>query len=229
MKIAVIDDEEKWRSEIGFYLKKYGCPEYDTYEGGCTLLASGKQYDILFLDVELENENGFVVAEEYGRLYSKTLIVFVTSHAELSRQGYRINAFRYVDKYFLCEIDEALTSAKRRLLDRKKLTVDIVGVGETAIPCADIYYVEADRHHVRICTVSGDQECREGIAKITERFASEGFYLIHRAYLVNMRYVQEICPQGVIMKNGDNLCLSRRKYTEFRKEYVKWNLLRGFG
>lgn len=229
MTIAVIDDEEKWRTEIGFYLNKYGCPDFDVYADGKTFLASEKQYDVLFMDIELGRENGFHVAAKYCKKYPKTLVIIVTTHSELSRQGYRINAFRYVDKCFLFEIDEALASAKRRIQDRKKLRVDIVGMGETDILCTDIYYVEADRHKVRLCTVKGDHECREGITKITERFTPEGFYLIHRAYLVNMRHVREIYPQGVIMGNGDNLCISRRKYTEFRKEHMKWNLLRGFG
>ena len=111
MRIAVIDDEEIWRNKVAGYLQKNRIKEYDLYADGKTLLAGQKQYDVLFMDIELEEENGFVVANEYRKIYPKTLVIILTTHTELSRLGYRINAFRYIDKLFLYEIEEALESA----------------------------------------------------------------------------------------------------------------------
>ncbi len=229
MRIAIVDDEERWRSEIGKHLADRGITEFDSYADGKALFVARKQYDILFMDIELEEENGFQVATRYRQVFPETLVIIVTTHLELSRQGYQINAFRYLDKYYLNEIDEALESAEKRIQDFKKMRVEVSGQGEIEVACRDIYYIEADHHKVRMCTVGGDYECREGISKITPRFLEEGFFLIHRAYLVNMRHIKEISPQGIVVENGDNLCISRRKYTEFRKEYIKWQLERSYG
>lgn len=229
MRIAVIDDEEVWRNKVAGYLQKNRIKEYDLYADGKTLLAGRKLYDVLFMDIELEEENGFVVANEYRKIYPKTLVIILTTHTELSRQGYRINAFRYIDKLFLYEIEEALESAERRVRDFAKLRVEIIGTGIKEMPCTEIYYFEAARHKVRMCTKHGDYDCKDGISKYTEKFTKDGFYLIHRAYLVNLRFVKEIYPDGVVMENGDNLCISRRKYTDFRKTYMKWKLAWGYG
>lgn len=105
-----------------------------------------------------------------------------------------------------------------------KIYIDVMGKGEVAVCCADILYFEAQQHKVRMCTVWGDYECREGITRTEDRFEHEGFYRIHRGYLVNFRFVREIYPEGIIMQNGDNLCISRKKYTQFRKAHIKWTL-----
>lgn len=229
MRIAVIDDDPKWRekvAELVYRNRKCNC---DRYEDGKSLIEGKKQYDLLFVDIELKEENGFELADRYREIYPETLIVILTTHSELSRQGYRFNAFRYIDKLFIYELDEALEGAERRVRDFKKIPVEIIGTGFRELPCTEIYYFEAAKHKVRMCTVHGDYDCKEGISKYTEKFEKDGFYLIHRAYLVNYRFVKEIHPDGVIMDNGDNLCISRRKYTEFRKLYMKWKLAWGNG
>lgn len=229
MRIAVLDDEQEWRQKVGDYLEQNRTDEFDVYAEGKALLASHRRYDLIFLDIELNGENGFDIATEYCRIYPQTLIVILTTHRELSRQGYQINAFRYIDKLFLYEIDEVLDSAQQRIRDFKRFDVEIIGSGARQVSCTDIYYFEAQKHKVRMCSVYGDFDCKNGISFYTEKFSRDGFYLVHRAYLVNLRHVREIYPGEVIMENGDSLCLSRRRYTEFRKVFMKWKLSWGNG
>lgn len=55
--------------------------------------------DLLFLDIELaEGEDGLEIAEQLMDAGNPCKICFRTSHTELARLGYRVNAFRYIDK-----------------------------------------------------------------------------------------------------------------------------------
>lgn len=76
--------------------------------------------DLLFLDIELaEGEDGFQIAEQLMHCGNKSKICFLTSHTEQARLGYKVNAFRYVDKKHLDEIGEALDSfLKTKIQDR---------------------------------------------------------------------------------------------------------------
>lgn len=60
---------------------------------------------------------------------SQCKICFLTSHTELARLGYRVNAFRYIDKKHLEEIDEALDIfLKTRIQDRTVYCDDTSGI-----------------------------------------------------------------------------------------------------
>lgn len=65
--------------------------------------------DLLFLDIELaEGEDGFGIARQLMDSGNQCKVCFLTSHTEMARLGYRVNAFRYIDKRHLEEITEAL-------------------------------------------------------------------------------------------------------------------------
>ncbi len=124
MKTGIIEDEPVWREKVQAAVEKY-CTEKDVslqiYSCG-----SGEEFmkhadvDLLFLDIELaEGENGFDIAEKLMEAGSGCKICFLTSHTELARFGYRVNAFRYIDKKHLEEIGEALDAfLKTRVQDR---------------------------------------------------------------------------------------------------------------
>jgi len=60
---------------------------------------------------------------------NKSKICFLTSHTEQARFGYKVNAFRYIDKKHLEEIDEALDSyLKTKIQDRIISCDDTAGI-----------------------------------------------------------------------------------------------------
>lgn len=113
MKIGIIEDEAVWRNTIQAVIEKYCRDKNITSQ--INLYGSGKDFmknpdaDLLFLDIELaEGEDGFGIAEQLMHFGNKCKVCFLTSHTELARFGYRVNAFRYIDKRHLEEINEAL-------------------------------------------------------------------------------------------------------------------------
>ncbi|MDE7192940.1 MAG: response regulator [Oscillospiraceae bacterium] len=69
MKAAVCDDERVFHKEISFLMRKYMKAKnieifIDFYENGEKLLRSEKEYDIIFLDYQMEGINGIETAEK---------------------------------------------------------------------------------------------------------------------------------------------------------------------
>ena len=58
-----------------------------------------------------------------------TVYIILTTHTEMSRKGYLVNAFRYIDKSNMSkEIVEAINAAEVLLRRNDNIEINIVGV-----------------------------------------------------------------------------------------------------
>ncbi|MDE6420850.1 MAG: response regulator, partial [Lachnospiraceae bacterium] len=59
LNIAVVDDEEIIRRQVKGLIEKQGTEfDVEVYASGEALLCSGKSYDMIFLDIQLDGMNG---------------------------------------------------------------------------------------------------------------------------------------------------------------------------
>ena len=167
MKICIVEDEEVWRDKIKAAVFKY-CMDKDipariiAYDSGRDFIEN-TDADLLFLDIELaEGEDGFQIAEKIVDSGSQCKICFLTSHAEMARQGYRVNAFRYIDKKYLEEIDEALDSFfKTKLQERIIYCKDTDGI-RIKISLNGLLLVETSGRKLRYLMLDGREHFCEG-------------------------------------------------------------------
>lgn len=68
------------------------------------------------------------------------------------------------------------------------------------------------------------EEVIECYGKISEMELElrEGFFRIHKGYLVNMKYVEKYSRTEVQMKNGKRFPISKYKYQDFIKAYLEY-------
>ena len=107
MKVAVCDDNrefcEKERTTIKDVFKQYFQGEdcqVDIYNDGQTIINNypGNAYDMVFLDLELGDENGFDIAEQIVLMNNDAIIIFVTSHENLVYEAFRFRPLGYIVK-----------------------------------------------------------------------------------------------------------------------------------
>ncbi len=231
MKIGIVEDEKQWREKIEVlvhsYLKDKAVVNYEIVimKNKKEALAE-KNIDLLFLDVELaDGENGFEIAEKLQENYSECRICFLTSHTEFARLGYKVNAFRYIDKLHLEEVEEAMdTFLQTRIQDR---TIDCRTTEgqEMRLSLSKIVYVETSERKLRYHMVDGNQYlCAGGIGEIAEKLENYGFYQIQRSYIVNLKYIKTENSRRVILLDGTEIAIGRGHVEKFKKTYFDWRM-----
>ena len=207
MRIAICDDEEKYRLELKTILNKLliniDC-DIDTFSDGNILEADfrDKPYDLVFLDIEMPEVDGITLAKKLRSLSDKVYIVFLTSHIEYALEGYEVNALRYLTKPVNIDklkevikyVQERETAARQIIIkeDGEKLVIDV----------NDVIYMEAMNQNVRIVTVLGEHTIRYNIGDFEEQLKNDGFYRIHRGYLISLAKVKKLSKGDVIMELG---------------------------
>lgn len=129
LHIAVCDDDIKTLDEVKQILTDYCrakklAAKVSAYCDGTDLLASEESFDIIFLDIEMQQSNGIEVAQKIRRMDMNVPIVYITSYIDYWRRAYKVHAFDFITKPFkpeeLCEVMRdylaALDDASERLL-----------------------------------------------------------------------------------------------------------------
>ena len=106
LKIAICDDEKVFRDNINKYVAAYLNEkeisyEIDTFSSGKEIIDLGieiKQYNIIFLDINMDDVDGIVTAQKIREYSSEIYIVFVTAYINYSLEGYKVEAIRYLLK-----------------------------------------------------------------------------------------------------------------------------------
>lgn len=227
LNIAICDDEKAIREQINELIGKEKpgvCPEF--YETGDSLLAAGKQFDIVFLDIQMDGTDGIETAKKLRERDEDTILIFITAIREYVFKAFDVAAFHYLlkpieeDKFH-----EVFGRAKRELEKRKSKRRETIFIKTRnrsfTLEKDSILYIESRAKKVEIHTTG---EIIEAYAAMNEMEAQlgESFYRCHRGYLVNMAYVAEYDSESVTLNNGEYVYLAKEKYGEFVKVYMRY-------
>ena len=219
MRIGICEDEtvflefeEKRIHE--FFAKQGETVEAETFEDGTPLLtqvSQGKRYDLILLDLQMQQSDGMEIAAEI-RKYDRTVpIIFVTGVENRAVEGYHVDALDYVIK---SELDARLEVALNRFMAKRKessIAFD-TAEGETVVLAfSDILWVESEKRGVKIVTTEESYYTAQAIGKVTAQLPAEQFMEVYKAVFVQLRAIKRMGNDFVEMVNGETLPLSRRK------------------
>ena len=242
MNIVVCDDEEN----IRIYIKKL----IEMQDADCKVMefTSGRellqfwqqndreQIDILFLDISMDGTDGMEAAEQIRKWKeergeavwgSLPLLIFVTGYPEYMPKAFSVNAFQYLVKpidekefedVFAQAVREYRCLEVKRNMEPKEILVRNGNVTRKVL-ADDIYYIESSNRKIILFMQGGEIECYGKIGEL-ENELKEGFFRIHKGYLVNMKYVERYSRTEVLLKNGRSLMISKYKYQDFIKAYL---------
>ena len=232
MRIAVCDDERYFRDLITEKINEIYKDDIDmvirTFEDGFDFLKNYYEnidtYDMIFLDIEMENINGIDTAKEIRKLNKDVNIVFLTGHDEFAKDGYEVNAFRYLSKPIQEDkLIEAIESIKKKSDSVKKILLSSKGE-EILIKIKEIIYMEAQNKDIYIYTIHNIYNEKNNLTHYEEILKNYGFFRVHRSYLINLDYVKSYTSNEIILDNEEKVYLSRLKYKSFKEhlyEHIK--------
>lgn len=214
MRIAICDDEERYRVELKTILDKILInAEYDidTFDNGNRLTESfaAQAYDLVFLDIEMPAVDGITLAKRLRSVSEKVFIVFLTGHVEYAIEGYEVNALRYLTKPVDVEkLKEVIRYVQERQGSSRQIIIKEDGE-EYLIDINDIIYMESENQNVRIITSKGEHSIRYNIGDFEDQLRNDGFFRIHRSYLISLSKVKKLSKNDVIMDGDIILPVSR--------------------
>ena len=239
IKVLVVDDEPLARERLTTLLSQEPdveqiTPARDGEEAITTIHDDSP--DLVFLDVQMPQMNGFDVIEAVGS-DKMPLVIFVTAYDQHALKAFQVRALDYLLKPFDRErFTDALQRARKQLerdetgdLGRRLLALVkdlrrdqprsdrlvVKSGGRLFFLRADeIDWVEAAGNYVRLHVGPASHLLRETMNAIEGRLDPEKFFRIHRSRIVNMERIQELQPwlngeYAVLLRTGTRLTLSR--------------------
>lgn len=181
--------------------------------------------DILFLDVDLPDENGIEVCEHIRNIYRyyDMHIVFVSDKKNLSLEVFRANPYTYLEKNNSVYENISQTIFKlllknsylKRYFFTYKFRQHIYKV-----PMDSILYFESNKKYLTIYLENESE--RTFIGRLNEELEhlSDNFIRIGQSYIVNINKVKEYHSNFVYMNDGKRINISRPYRISFR---IRWD------
>jgi two-component system, LytTR family, response regulator len=239
IRSLIVDDEPLARHSVRRFLKYH--PDIEVL-GECgdgqsavdAILAN--KPDLVFLDVQMPELNGFAVVDRIG-VEQMPATIFITAYDQYALAAFDANALDYLLKPFgKTRFDRALNRARERVGTRgdrdmmqrllqametvagQKLYIDRLPITENGrivfVKTRDIQWMESTGNYVLLHVCSRNHEIRETLTNLEGKLDPREFVRIHRSTIVNLQYVKEVHPwfhgcHLVVLENGDKLRMSR--------------------
>lgn len=228
-KVAICDDSVDELAYLTMIAKRWAeyakntvtISTFPSAEAFLFQYAEEKDFDILLLDIEMEEMNGVELAKQVRLDNEKVQIVFITGFADFISEGYEVSALHYLMKPVS---EEKLSSVLDRAADKLQKTeklLQIVYNRETAyVALGQILYVEAQKQFVLIYTQEKVYRMKRSLTDM-EKQLDEYFFKCQRSFLVNLRYVARIQNTCVILKNGVEIPISRGSAESIGKAIIR--------
>lgn len=227
MNIAICDDEKIVRQQIkGLIEKQKADCNLELYETGEELLAAGKLFDMVFLDIQMEGINGIDTARALREQNEETVLIFITGIKEYVFDAFDVAAFHYLlkpieENKFMEVFDRAVKEAEKRKEKGQKQLFIKTRQRNITLEQKNILYIENRGRKAEIHTVEETIEIYAAMIELEKQLGGE-FYRCHRGYLVNMAYITEYSNDSIRLSDGESIYLAKEKYNEFVKEYMRY-------
>jgi len=218
MRIAIVDDivseRDNLKTGITAQLTRLSlnAKVFCFVSGADFLSAAGKErFDLVFLDIYMNNENGVDTAKELRRFDTDCLIVFTTTSTDHALDGFRVRAFHYLVKPCTgADLAALFDEIIKRLPETDRyIEVDTPG-GAVRLRLRDILYAEHYQHQIHIYRADGQKTVtRRTFREFAAGLTDGRFFLCSRGVLVNLEHAEDFDGRDFILKNGKRIPVSR--------------------
>ncbi|MBR3995265.1 MAG: response regulator transcription factor [Clostridia bacterium] len=230
MRIAICDDNMNHINIIENYihdLRKTSI-ECDAYQSGEELIRSFRdgeeQYDVIFLDMEMEQLNGIETANYIREIDEHVIIVFVTSHTEYMRDSFKCAPFRFLVKPV--DVEEFKTvfyDISKKLSKQRKVFAFTENKAKIRLYCDDIIYCESQDHWIWIHTKDKVYKICKSLTELHGQLDKEMFCRVHKSYIINFLYIKSIKDNDAELYHCDKtIAISRSYKKEVLEEYTNF-------
>ena len=232
IRAIVVDDEAPARSELKYLLEETGQAEVVAEASNVREAIERlkeKGCDVMFLDINMPGATGLQLGEALQRLTHKPAVVFVTAYSEHALKAFEVNA----TDYLLKPVDpERLIKALQRVKEQKVTgtstgksdRIPVEKNGKKLLVSTDkIHYIMAKDDYSYLHTENDRYLSTVSLAQLEQKLEPDGFFRVHRRYLVNLDCVEEVAPVSggtlllTLAGEEEQIPVSRRRVAALKK------------
>jgi DNA-binding LytR/AlgR family response regulator len=175
--------------------------------------------DLIFLDVEMPGDDGFKLLD---RIVYSPKVILTTSKTEYAYNAFEYHVTDFLKKPFTYQrFQESIGKLAFSEDNRKKESTDdhiyIKTDGKLVrLNNEDILYIESMGDYVKFVLADKKYVSHNTIKNLEEKINAAVFLKIHRSYIVNMKKVQNIRDNTLVI-NGSELPISKANRAEVLK------------
>ena len=233
LKIAICDDDYNILLQLEKYLFYISEQEnlsidVEVFSDGELLrkeLANGTVYDIIYMDIQMKNENGITTVQEIRKTDDATLVIYISSYERYAIELFPLDVFYFIRKPISKEdFIRVFLAANRRIAERNMYFTYSYKNSEYKHLYKDIIYFESQGRKVHIHLGSGERySFNRKLSEIELELTNEKvqFLRVHQSYLVNYHHVVAKSRKLVTLSNGDTLQISEERQKTFSLQYAQ--------
>lgn len=198
---------------------------FDSDEEFADIIKSNQcRYDIVFIDIHLNNFNGLQLADMIRKYNLDCEIVFVSADSSLVFSAFSCKAFDYLVKPL--NIDMVANLFERFRYYHNSSTEEYFsfksGGIENKVKIDSIVYFYSNGRKITIVTEKRHFEFYSRLDDVENLLIDNHYIRIHQSYLINPRYVKYIISNDIVMENDDYLPISRNRHKMVREKYLEY-------
>ena len=225
---AICDDDSAQRDYMTQAVHKWAADHGHTLTTACFPSAEAfifqysdeKSYNILLLDIEMNEMSGVDLARTVRRGNKEVQIIFVTGYMEYIADGYDVEALHYllkpvVEEKLFAVLDRAVEKLKR---NERILTFDL-GYESVRVPLYEIRYADVQRNYVTV-HADNDYTIKTTLNDI-EAQLDEYFFRAGRSYIINLKFIRRVTKTEIHLSDGVIIPLPRGQYDAIHKAMIE--------
>ncbi|MCI9080378.1 MAG: response regulator transcription factor [Lachnospiraceae bacterium] len=234
--ILLCDDNEIILNKIKKYIisisydLKYDI-DIETYTSAEDVLkrihSTAESSDILITDINMPCLSGMDMVQILRDEGLDIILIFMTAYEEYVFKSFEYSPFRYIRKeYMEIELLPALQAACEKVNANRNISILVkTPDGMQVVRTRDILYYELENRKCIIYTIQNKQyETWKKISEFREEMGEmdSSFLQIYRGCMVNKYYVKAVKKDVIVLEDGTELPMSRRKkheITDIMMEY----------
>ena len=233
IKTIIVEDSRLARNELKELIKNFPeievIGEADNVDSGYELITA-KQPDLLFLDINMPEKDGFELLE---MLDNVPITVFTTAFDEYALKSFEYNALDYLMKpvspnRFAKAIEKIKQKLQERLIKaEQKVEISnqiFIKDGEKCwlVKVADIYLFEVDGNYTKVFFNNQKAILNKSLNQIDKKLP-EDFFRANRNQIININFIKNIDLwfSGnllVQLKDDQKIEISRRQSSLFKEK-----------
>lgn len=189
----------------------------DKFENGYDLLKSSNDYEVIFMDYQMDGINGIETSRKIRETNKECVIIFVSAFLEASVESHEIPSFRFLLKPVEKEKLFSALDDYMKSIDYDNLLILNTREGAWKIKMSDIIYAEAKSKHTIIRTTKRTLETFTHLKKIEEKLPPEKFVRCQRAYIAGLAHVEKYSNTEIVFDNDEKAQIGPAYFKKFKE------------